>query len=89
MLTEQETSDMHAFVTELEDRCRPADVFTMGRLAAATGDEWETFVRECLAQWRPICLVNPVGGAVGDVLRCDQHPNCPCGGPQQDSIGGK
>jgi len=56
MLTEQETADMHRFVTELEDRCRPADVITLGRLAAATGDEWEQLVRECLDQW-----LNPLG----------------------------
>lgn len=56
MLTEQETSDLRQFVTELLDRCRPADVFTLGRLAEATGDEWERLVRECLDQW-----LNPLG----------------------------
>lgn len=53
MLTEQETTALHEFATELEDRYLPADVFTLGRLARLTGDEWETLVRECLAQRRP------------------------------------
>lgn len=56
MLTEQETNDMHAFVTELEDRCYPADVYTLGRLAEMTGDAWEQLVRECLAQRSPVSI---------------------------------
>lgn len=27
------------------------------------------------------CLVEPVGGQVGDHPRCAQYPECPCGGP--------
>lgn len=68
MLTEDETSDMHRFVTELEDRCRPVDVYTLGRLAQLTGDEWETFVRECLDQW-----LNPLGLKINAVSITEPH----------------
>ncbi len=51
MLTEQETSDLHTFVTELQDRNLAGDWITLGMLAEATGDEWEALVRECLEQW--------------------------------------
>lgn len=50
-LTEQETTDMHCMVTQMEDRGRAADVFMLGRLATVTGDEWETLIRSCLAQY--------------------------------------
>lgn len=56
MLTEQETSDMCRFVTDLEQRGSAADVFTLSRLAAATGDDREKLVRECLSQWRPVSI---------------------------------
>lgn len=54
MLTEQETSDMHRMVTEMEDRSRAADVYLLGRLAETTGDAWDTLARACLVQWRTI-----------------------------------
>jgi hypothetical protein len=30
------------------------------------------------------CLVEPVGGKLGDLTLCDQYPACPCGGPESD-----
>jgi hypothetical protein len=53
MLTEQETNDMHAMISEMEDRGLAGDLYTLSRLAEATGDEWERLVRDCLTNWRP------------------------------------
>jgi hypothetical protein len=56
MLTEQESNDMHAMVTEMEERGRAADVFTLGRLAETNGEEWERLIRDHLSQWRSLQL---------------------------------
>lgn len=53
MLTEPETTDLRAFVSELEERGLAGDLYTLARLAEVSGDEWEKLVRECLSQWRP------------------------------------
>lgn len=37
-----------------------------------------------LAEQNGRCLVEPVGGGVGDLPRCEQYPDCPCGGPQPE-----
>lgn len=50
MLTEQEKDALEEFILDLEDRCLPADVVTLGELAKRDGAEWEALVRECLAQ---------------------------------------
>ncbi len=60
MLTEQETNDMHAMVTEMEDRGRAADVYMLGRLAEVTGEEWERQIRACLSQWRAVPTDTPL-----------------------------
>lgn len=34
--------------------------------------------------WNGRCLVEPLGGRVGDNPRCVKYPDCPCGGPQPE-----
>jgi hypothetical protein len=54
MLTEQETNDMHAMITEFESASSGASWFKLKRLAETTGDEWERLMREYLSEWRAL-----------------------------------
>ncbi len=49
MLTEEETNDMHAMVTEFE---ATGKWFRLRALAELTGDAWEALVRQYLAERR-------------------------------------
>lgn len=94
MLTEQEANDMHVMVTEMEDRGLAADLFTLGRLAETTGDEWEQLVRECLSQWRPLAEAYeppagtcpaPINGKAA-VKECIEAGYCGCDNRDQSQL---
>lgn len=52
MLTEQETNDMHAMVTEFESANSGPAWLKLKKLAETTGEAWEELVLQYLAEWR-------------------------------------
>ena len=63
MLTEQETTDMHNMLNQMENRRDPIDIARLGNLATTTGDEWEALVRKYLDDF-----LNPLGLVFGDAV---------------------
>lgn len=54
--------------------------------ALAWLDEYVEIARRAqgLSEKATRCLVEPVGGNVGDYPLCDKFPDCPCGGPHPE-----